>query len=150
VINGSLNFKLEIETEMVMSRDPEKMNADALMEMIENNGSADAASMMVDVRRIYPALIDLFTHKKQSVRLEAIKVFDGIVEKDILLAYQVVAPLWDRFHRVNDAVMGDILCVFGRSKYPGAISKLRAVALGDYSPGVRKAAEEALERLSEK
>ncbi len=64
------------------------------------------------------------------------------------MALQVIAPLWDRFSRVDDKVKGDILYILGESKDPGVIPKLNSVRKGPYSGEVLEAAVEALEKLS--
>ncbi len=133
---------------IILSRDPSKLGADSLRQVLAEGNAAGLAKMMIESGKVYPAFLDLLTHTKWPVRLGAMVTFEFIAQERRKIASQVIAPLWDRFSRVDDRVKGDILYVFGESNDPGVIPKLNSVLNGPYSGEVREAAAEALEKLS--
>ena len=141
-------IQLEELVHMMLSRDPSKLGADSLRKILEEGNASGLAQMMIESGKIYPAFLDLLTHEKWPVRLGAMVTLEFLAEERKEMASQVIAPLWDRFSRVDDRVKGDILYVFGESNDPSVIPKINTVLGGPYSGEVQEAAAEALEKLS--
>lgn len=141
-------IQLEELVHVMLSRDPSKLGADSLRTILEEGNAAGLAQMMIESGKIYPGFLDLLTHAKWPVRLGAMVTFEFLAQDRKEIASQVIAPLWDRFSRVDDRVKGDILYVFGESNDPSVTPKLNSVLSGPYSGELREAAAEALEKLS--
>ncbi len=132
---------------MIVNRDPLKLSAASLKNMLENGGAGGVAQMMLDSGKINPAFFDLLAHEKWPVRLGAMVALETIAEQDAAVARQVIEPLWKRFDRVPDAVKGDLLHVFGETGHADAVEKLASVIAGPYSDEVKEAADESMEKV---
>ena len=140
-------IQLEELVHIMLTRDPSQLGIDSLRKIIEQGDAAGLAQMMMESGKIYPAFLDLLTHAKWQIRLGAMVTFEFLAEESKEMASQVIAPLWDRFLRVDDRVKGDILYILGESKDLSVIPKLKSVRNGPYSGEVLEAAAEALEKL---
>lgn len=72
---------------------------------------------------------------------------EELVENNLDLATQILKPLWERFHKVDDRVKGDLLYLFGQLKRTEILPQLQAILNGDYDPEVQEAAQEALDKI---
>lgn len=131
----------------IIHRDPANLGAETLQQMIEEKSPEAVSRMMIDGDRVYPALLDLLTHEKWSVRLGAMVVFEFINTESDSLAHEVLDALWARFESATDDVKGDILYLYGESGRSEIKERLSAAQSGPYGEAVREAAAEALETL---
>lgn len=139
---------LEEILDVMVAQDPSMMSA-ASMEMLLGDGKASAlAEMMMGQQKIFPALYDLVTHEKWSVRLGAMVVMEDIIDQDPLLARQCVNPLRERFDRLDEQTKGDVVYILGEAGDREIIPYLERIASGDHSEDTREAAREALEKLN--
>lgn len=90
------------------------------------------------------------TVEKWPVRLGAMVAMEEIAHRNPELASQVIDPLWESFHRVEDPVRGDIIYIFGESGNYEIAPRLEAVLGGIYDTEVKEAAKEALEKIGKK
>lgn len=141
-------IQVEELVHMMLTRDPFQLSTDSLRKIIEQGDAEGLAHMMMESGKIYPAFLDLLTHAKWQIRLGAMVTFEFLAEEHKEMASQVIAPLWERFSRVDDKVKGDILYILGESKDLSVIPKLNSVHKGAYTDEVLEAASEALEKLS--
>ncbi|MBW2107950.1 MAG: thioredoxin family protein [Deltaproteobacteria bacterium] len=138
---------LEELAHLAAKRDPSRLGATSLENMIKDGKAFDLARIMLEHKQIFPALLDLLVHEKIFVRLGAIVVLETIAAEDPCLAGQVVDPLWSRFPDAPDPIKGDILYVMGTSGARHAVPMLKAVLDGSFEEPVKEAALEALEAL---
>jgi hypothetical protein len=133
--------------EIIVSRDPMALSADALRGMLEEGKANDVAELMLESKKIMPAFIELLASPKWPIRLSAMVVFETLAETDKILASDCITPLWRHFEQVDDKVKGDLLYIIGQTASKSAISKLQAVLAGTYSKEVKEAAIETLDEL---
>jgi hypothetical protein len=140
--------QIEDIVDMVLSRDPSKLNAPSLEAMFGDGGAIKVAELMLDTGKIFPAFLELLIHQKWPVRLAAMVAFETIAEKNRSLIRHAIPFLWSSFSEVEDTVKGDILYLFGISGDTQLIPKLETVLNGTYTVEVKEAAEEALAVLT--
>jgi HEAT repeat protein len=141
------SFRLEEVVEIMTSRDPAKLGALSLERMLKEGNAARLAQMMLDNEEIFPAFFDLLTHNKWPVRLGAMVAMEEITRRNPQLAAQVIDPLWERFHDVEDPVKGDIIHVLGESGDHRVVPRVEMILGGEYHAEVKEAAREALEKI---
>ena len=141
------SIQMEEIVDMILNRDPSRLSASSLEAMFEEGGAVEVAGMMLDSGKIFPAFMELLVHKKWPVRLAAMVAFETIAEENHTLIHHTMPYLWDCFSTAEDTVKGDILYLFGKSRYKGIIPKLETVLNGPYGIDVKEAAQEALETL---
>ncbi|NQT71126.1 MAG: thioredoxin family protein [Desulfobacteraceae bacterium] len=134
--------------DMILNRDPARLSASSLRDMLEEGNAAGVAAMMTDSGKIFPAFLELLVSEKWPVRLGAMVVFETIAEKNNKLIAQAIPFLWERFLQVEETVKGDVLYLFGISGDESLIPKLETVLSGPYPAEVKEAATEALEEIS--
>lgn len=144
---GSVNLAEIVDA--VINRDPSRLCADTLQQMIEEKSPDALSRMMLESHQIYPGFIQLLTHEKWSVRLGAMVVFEFINTASELLAHEVLDELWARFESASDDVKGDILYLYGESGRTEMIERVKQAQAASYSAPVREAAGEALAALAE-
>ncbi|CAB1073017.1 hypothetical protein D1AOALGA4SA_1732 [Olavius algarvensis Delta 1 endosymbiont] len=142
---GSVPLEEIINT--INSRDPASLGAASLENILKEGQASHLAAMMLDDKQIFPAFHELLIHDKWHIRLGAMVVMEEIADQDPGLAAEVLDFLWDRFHRQQDQVRGDILYMLGEIKDRRAAAWLEEVLAGDYSEEVKEAAGEALEKI---
>jgi len=141
------SFLLEEVTDVMTNRDPAKLGSLSLERMLKEGNAAKLAEMMLEKKEIFPSLLDLLTHHKWPVRLGAMVVMEEITDRNAALAAQVIDPLWERFHHVEDSVKGDIIHVLGESGTHKIAPRMQMVLEGEYDAEVKEAAREALEKM---
>jgi hypothetical protein len=142
-------FELEELVEVITNRDPARLSASSLERMLKEGNAAKIAEMMLDKGKLFPAFFDLLIHEKWPVRLGAMVAMEEIGERNPELAAQVIEPLWENFHHVEDPVKGDIIYIFGESGNYEIASRLEMVLDGQYDAEVKEAAKEALEKITD-
>ena len=128
-----------------LERDPKRMSADSLRQIIEAGDAGQAAQMMIDSSGIFPALIQLLRDEKWSVRLGAMVTVEYLVDEAPALAEQLIEPLWKDFGEYDSQVQGDAAHVLGLIGSTKAKSILKEIVVGPYDGEVEEAAKEALE-----
>jgi len=141
------SIQIQEVVEMILNRDPSRLSATSLEDMLKDGEAVRVAEMMTASGKIFPALLDLMVHEKWPVRLGAMVAFETMAAHNQELAAQFVPLLWERFFQVKDVVKGDILYLLGQSGDGGAIAKLESILIGPYSDDVREAAADALEEI---
>ncbi|MBE9569841.1 MAG: thioredoxin family protein [Proteobacteria bacterium] len=143
---GSL--RLEELVEIMTNRDPAKLGTSTLKRMLKEGNAAQLAEMMLDKERIFPAFLDLLIHKKWPIRLGAMVAMEEIADRNSELAAQVIDPLWERFHQVEDPVKGDIVYILGESGDYKIVPRLQMILDSQYNTEVKEAAKEAIEKIT--
>ncbi len=143
---GTVNIQ-EVAASMI-HRDPSRLEADTLMNMIADGNAGLLSTMMLEKDMIFPALVELLVHPKWPVRLGAMVALETIAEEKPALARTILAPLWDRFGAADEKVKGDILYLVGEVDIGDSIERIQAVLnrKADYDAEIIEAAEEALEK----
>ena len=142
------SFQMEELLEVITNRDPAKLGTSSLEKILKEGNAAQLAKMMLHKDKIFPAFIDLLIHKKWPVRLGAMVTMEEIDSQNSELAAQVIDPLWERFHRVEDQVKGDIIYVLGGLGRDRIAPRLEMVLNGQYDNEVKEAAKEALQKIT--
>jgi hypothetical protein len=141
------SFRLEEVVEVMTNRDPTKLGRLSLERMLKEGNAARLAEMMLEKEEIFPAFLDLLTHKKWPVRLGAMVAMEEITNRNPRLAATVLDPLWERFHHVEDPVKGDIIYILGESGDHKIAPRVKMILSGEYDGEVKEAAREALEKI---
>jgi hypothetical protein len=132
---------------MCIQRDPADLSAASLRRLIEDGDAERVASMMAESGRIFPALVELLTHPRWSVRLGAMVTVEYLAEETPNLAISLGDLLWQDFGRFSEQVQVDVLHLFGEIPSPDNRSRLAGIASGPYADSVRETAEEVLEEI---
>lgn len=144
------SFRLEEVIEVMTNRDPAELGSLSLERMLKEGNAGRLAEMMLDKGDIFPAFLDLLTHKKWPVRLGAMVAMEQLTGRNPELAAQVIDPLWERFHHVGDPVKGDIIYILGESGDHKIAPRVQMILSGEYDDEVKEAASEALEKIEAK
>ncbi len=142
------SFQLEELLEVITNRDPAKFGTSSLEKILKEGNAAQLAEMMLHKKKIFPAFLDLLIHKKWPVRLGAMVTMEEIASQNRELAAQIIDPLWERFHNVEDQVKGDIIYVLGELGRDRIAPRLEMVLNGQYDNEVKEAAKEALQKIT--
>jgi hypothetical protein len=141
------DVKLTELCEAAENRDPSKLDKTTLQGLITEGGAYDLARMMLDNGKLFPPFIDLLVDENFSVRLAAMVTLEELAEMSISIAQAAIAPLWQRYHQMNDSVKGDIVYIFGELKSPAPLPYLQSVVESESNPEIIEAATEALEKI---
>lgn len=152
ILDNHLRWSGQIDMAEVLrqciQRDPAQLSAASLRQIIETGEAARLAAMMTASDQIFPALFDLLTHERWSVRLGAMVVAEYLADDAPELADRLIDPLWGRFANLPEPVQGDVVQVIGQLGNEAAKSCLENIASGDYAESVKEAAVEELENRS--
>lgn len=129
---------------MAIDRDPARLSADSLRQLIEAGQAPRVAEMMIERNQIFSALIDLLVEERWSIRLGAMVTVEYLVDEAPALAEQLVSPLWERFERISTQAQGDVAHLFGLIRSEAAVTYLSTISEGSHAAEVREAAIEAL------
>lgn len=134
--------------EAMIHRDPSRLEADTLMNMITDGNAFLLANMMIGKYLIFPALLDLLVHPKWPVRLGAMVTMEVVATEKPALAQTMVGPLWERFDAADDTVKGDILYLVGELDAGASIGRIQEILnrKAAYDNEIIEAAREALEK----
>ena len=136
--------------EQLATRDPSRLDSDALNGLIKEGLASQVAQAMLDKGRLFPPLFDLLTHPKWPVRLGAMVVMETIAAADQRLAAEALPVLCKRYDRLEDAVKGDVLYIIGEAGDHGMVPFLKDVAAHSPNPDVCQAAREALTSIQQR
>jgi alkyl hydroperoxide reductase subunit AhpF len=140
--SGPINLAEVID--QCIRRDPAKLSAASLRQIIETGEAARLAAMMAERCQIFPALVDLLVHERWSVRLGAMVTVEYLVDASADLADGFITPLWRRFAGLAEPVQIDVVQTLAQLKNGAVKQHLETIASGDFSPSVRQAAVEEL------
>ena len=143
---GSLQINEILD--VMRNRDPSMLGPTSLEMMLKEGKAGELAEMMLDKVQIFPAFYEVLAHPKWPVRLGAMVVMEELIENNLELAAQIFEPLWQRFHKVDNRVKGDLLYIFGQLRRRDCVPVLQSILNGDYDPEVQEAAQEALESIN--
>ena len=140
--------KIQEVLEAIIHRDPSRLEADTLMNMIADGNAGLLSNMMLEKDMVFPALVDLLVHPKWPVRLGAMVTMETIAAEKPALAQKIAARLWERFDAADEKVKGDILYLVGEIDTGDSVERIQDVLnrKADYDAEIIEAAEEALEK----
>lgn len=145
--SGPLDLQEVIDT--AINRDPLRIGAASLENLVSDGQAARIAEIMLMHRCILPAFIDLLVHPLWQIRLGAMVAVETLVVEAPALAVNIADMLWPRFADAEDRIKGDILYVMGEI---GAVSyrdRMMAALQNEKNPEVIEAAQEALDAMSD-
>ncbi len=131
-----------------IQRDPSQLSAASLRQIIESGEAARLAGTMAAHGACFPAIVDLLTSERWSVRLGAMVTVEYLVDEAPDLAADLVAPLWHRFDRLSEPIQGDVVQVIGQIGNDEAVACLQKIVSADYAESVREAAAEEIANRS--
>lgn len=143
--SGTLQLK-ELLT-MSLERDPSQLSSASLRQIIEDGEAQRVANMMAESGQVFPALIELLTHERWSVRLGAMVAAEYLADQVPSLALELAGQLWNCFSGLTEQTKGDVLHVIGQVKSEKTRSYLEKVISGDYDETVKEAASEILDEF---
>ncbi len=153
ILDGQFRWSGQIDIREVLDtavhRDPVRISALSLRQLLEEGGAAQAAQVMIENNALFPALLELLVDSRWSVRLGAMVTVEYLVESAPDLAAGMLEPLWERFDALDSQVQGDVVHVFGQIETPIARQYLERVVQGPYDGEVRQAAAEAMQSRQE-
>jgi glutaredoxin len=129
---------------LCVQRDPSRMSAGSLRQLIEAGEAARVAAMMVTAEKLFPALTELLVHDRWSVRLGAMVTAEYLADEAPALSLDLCRSLWERFAQLTPQVQGDVVQVLGQIDTDATRDYLRSVQSGEFDPEVKTAAEEVL------
>lgn len=141
--SGDLQLK-ELLT-MSLERDPCQLSSTSLRQIIEDGDAQRVADMMAESGQVFPALIELLTHERWSVRLGAMVAAEYLADQAPSLALELADQLWDCFSGLTAQAQGDVLHVIGQVRSQKTRSRLEKVISGGYDETVIEAASEILD-----
>jgi thiol-disulfide isomerase/thioredoxin len=152
ILDNNFRWTASVDTDellqVIASRDPAELGAAALKGMIQDGNAYGLSEMMLSAGKIFPAFVELLIHPEFSVRLGAMAAIEDVAERAPSIAGQVVAPLMERFDRLDDPIKGDILYVIGVCGDEKDAAFLRSVAAASQNEELREAAEDALAEIN--
>jgi alkyl hydroperoxide reductase subunit AhpF len=137
-------IKLAEVIQQCIQRDPTQLSAASLRQIIESGEAARAAAMMAAHGQLFPALIELLTSERWSVRLGAMVTVEYLADEAPDLSARLVEPLWNQFETLSEAIQGDVVQILGQIRSDAAKGCLQSILSGDYPESVKEAAEEEL------
>ncbi len=143
---GTLNMSEVIR--QCARRDPSKLSAASLRQIIEAGEAERVASMMSDANHIFPAFIELLIHERWPVRLGAMVTTEYLADESTDLANRLITLLWKRFADLEESVQTDMVQVLAQPENEVAKKYLKKIVSGNYAPLVKEAASEELAEWS--
>ena len=143
--SGPVNME-EVLT-FCIDRDPSSLSAASLRQLIEAGDAARVSSMMRESGRLFPALTDLLTHERWSVRLGAMVTAEYLAEDAPALGLELCERLWRKFHTLPPQVQGDVLQVWGQIESKTTRGYLLSVISGDCDEETKATAAEVLDEM---
>lgn len=137
---------------MIRDRDPANMGPKTIEGMLQSGEAFRLAEMMIEKKKIFPALIGLMEKALWPVRLGAMVVFESIAEEDPALGREAAHRLFSRLPGMTDPkAKGDIVYVAGlcgdETLLPVLQEMLTQKPLDDE---LREAIEEAIAAIRER
>ncbi len=135
-------------TQMILDRNPEKLSADTLKNIMEQGEAEWITRQMIHAGKIFDAFITLLCHPAWSVRLGAMVVVEGLVDEVPELAADLCPMLIREFDKKDLSVQGDLLYALGLAGNKSTRHWIES-RLGSFShPDLIDAANEALTSLA--
>lgn len=134
----------------LVHRDPARMSALELIDIIKEGNAVYLAQMMLQRQTVFPEFMELLRHPNWSERLGAMVVLEQIAEENPALARTTCSHLLDYLHTAEDPVKGDLIYLLGAVGCSGAIPFLEKRLTGETSVENREVVTEALEKLQGK
>jgi glutaredoxin len=151
ILDGQFRWSGPIDVGEVLTlcirRDPTQLSAASLRQLIDDGQAQRVAQMMADADAPFPALMELLTHERWSVRLGAMVTTEYLADETPHLALGLAALLWERFTDLSDPVKGDVLHLFGQVNCDLTRGYLNSVRTGPFDATVKEAAAEVLEEM---
>ena len=151
ILDDQFRWTGQVKTDEILkicaNRDPSQLSADSLRQLIEDGHAAQVANMMIKSEKVFPALVNLLTHQRWSVRLGAMVAAEYLADEAPVLGIELCQLLWRNFSDLAPPVQGDVTHIFGLLNDEIAKGYLRAVMGGDFEDDVKEAAQEALEEM---
>lgn len=133
----------------LVHRDPVRMSAAELIDIIKEGNAVYLAQMMLQKQIVFPAFAELLNHPNWSERLGAMVVLEQIAEENLTLARTTCPHLHDYLQVAEDPVKGDLVYLIGVLGCPGSIPCLEELLAVEKSTETREVLVEALEKLQE-
>lgn len=130
------------------NRDPSKLSADSLRQLVENGDAPRVATMMVESDQIFPALFELLTHQRWSVRLGAMVAAEYIADEAPELGLALCRMLWEQFAELSPQIQGDVTHLFGLVDTDVTRENLKAIVSGAFDEVVKTSAAEVLAEMA--
>lgn len=131
------------------NRDPSKLSADSLRQLVENGDAPRVAAMMVESDQIFPAVVKLLTHPRWSVRLGAMVAAEYLADDAPHLGLSLCRRLWDQFEELEPQIQGDVTHLFGLADTDATRGYLQHIATGVFDEEVKASAAEVLAEMGE-
>ncbi len=144
------NIQISEIVKILKTRDPSQLSASTIENMLSDGNASIVADLMLKNEKIFPGFIDLLVHEKWPVRLGAMVAAEQIIDKNIHLARQSIAPMWERFSGLEDQIKGDIIYIIGESGNMNTIEKLSDILNGPYHKDVKDAARDAIDSINKR
>lgn len=151
ILDEQLRWTGPVNTEELLNqcaqRDPSRLSAGSLRQLIESGEAARVAAMMTAAGKLFPSLVELLVHERWSVRLGAMVSAEYLVDEAPALGLQLCGMLWERFQMLSPQVQGDVIQVLGQIDSNVTRGYLNHVIAGDYDKEVKSVAAEVLEEM---
>jgi glutaredoxin len=148
ILDDQMRWTGQLDTEefidMCVRRDPGRISAAALRQLLEAGEAARAARMMIAHGRVFPALIELLLDERWSVRLGAMVSVEYLTAEAPAVADGLSNPLWERLAGLPEPVQGDVVHVLSQLDPTRVRGRLQAVVGGTFPESVKDVAAEAL------
>ena len=131
-----------------LQRDPTRLSAATIRQLIEAGDAARVSGMMVESGKLFPALTELLTHDRWSVRLGAMVTAEYLAEDAPDLALELSKLLWQQFDKLPSQVQGDVLQVLGQIESDITRGYLLKVISGAYDEQTKATAAEVLDEMT--
>ena len=140
--------KIEEVLTLCLKRDPTRLSAATIRQLIEAGDAGRVSGMMVESGKLFPALTELLTHDRWSVRLGAMVTAEYLAEDAPDLALELCKLLWQQFDKLPAQVQGDVLQVLGQIQSDVTRGYLLKVVSGAYDEQTRATAAEVLDEMA--
>ena len=151
ILDDQYRWTGPVATEELLSlctqRDPSQLSAGSLRQLIEAGDAARVAGMIIEAGKLFPALADLLTHDRWSVRLGAMVTAEYLADEAPDLSLELCRSLWERFPRLSPQVQGDVVQVLGQVDTEVCKDCLRSILSGKFDAEVKTVAAEVLEEM---
>lgn len=145
--SGQVDIKELLE--ICANRDPSRLSADSLRQLIGDGDAARVANMMMESNQIYPGIIELLTHPRWSVRLGAMVTAEYLADENRTLALELCRMLWNVLPKLESQAQGDVVHLFGLVDDPLTKGYLKQISTGPYGQDAKDAAAEVLEEMAD-
>ena len=143
-------IRLEELLNQCVQRDPARLSATSLRQLIETGDASRLAAMMTTAGKLFPGLIELLIHQRWSVRLGAMVTAEYLAEDAPSLGLELCHLLWKQFDQLVPQIQGDVIQVLGQIPCDTTRGYLKYIISGEYNAEVRTVAREVLEEIGDR